>query len=127
MTDTGHHLSAVDIGVPPKVCHIVGITRVADGLSIDSELYDEGGNLVATIKNNEYRAIIGDSSYIEKDGNLSTLKVIGRTTWFRLWTTDHEMLFLKFSNPSTIIATGTWACPGHRPLIVTEAGQLAEA
>ena len=91
-----------------------------EGLEITSQLYSDDGNLLATMKDNEYRAISGDSLYIEKDGNLSTLIVMGRTTWFRLWTTDSELLYIKFLNASTVQIRGQFSCPGYQSLIISD-------
>jgi hypothetical protein len=120
MPDTSKHLSVIQIGE----CHSLEINRKGEDLSIDSELYNDDGNLIATIKNNEYRVIIGDSSYIEKNGNLSTLIVMGRTTWFRLWTADKEILRVKFLNASTFQARGVFACPGHNTVTLTDSGEI---
>jgi hypothetical protein len=117
-------ITALEIGQPPNLCDILSLERTESNLSIISNLYDSSGALVAQTYNNNFHAIIGDSSYIERHGDLSRLTVVGRTTWFRLWTTDHELLDINYLNPTTIKVRGTFSCPGHAPITFDDSGQL---
>jgi hypothetical protein len=117
-------ITALEIGRPPNLCDILSLERNGSSISVISNLYDRSGALVAQTYNNEFHAIVGDSSYIERHGDLSRLTVLGRTTWFRLWTTDHELLDISYVNPTTIKVRGTFSCPGHAPITFDESGQL---
>lgn len=93
-------------------CKVVTVDPKADGLRINADLYDESGNLVATIKDNTFHALSGPHSSVERQGDLSTLVVrdgIG-----------NELLYVKYLNPNTVRIRGVFGCPGHIPVRVRD-------
>lgn len=97
---------------PVKIGSCAPITIFKDNnkIYINGEIRNLENKLIGTLNNNEFRAIVGDASYIERDGELSTLVVYERMVWLRLLTFDKEILRIRYDNVNTISASGSFTC-----------------
>lgn len=86
-------------------CKVLTIEKSDKGLSIDTDLFDTNGKLIATIKNNEFHALSGARASVERDHDLS--KVIIKNG------EGQEILNVHYINKSTVRVRGVFGCPGH--------------
>jgi len=86
-------------------CTVLTLSRDERGISIDADLFDQGGRLIATIDDNRYSALTGSRYHVERDNDLT--KVIVKNA------DDKEVLFVHYLNRSTVRVRGVFGCPGH--------------
>ena len=115
---------AIEIGKDPNACQVLTMERTPVGIAVGAELYGEKGQLIARIRNGEFHAISGEHSYVERQGDLSTLIVKSRMTRFLFLTIEKEILYVRYLNPTTIQARGIFGCPGHKPVAFTNYGTI---
>ncbi len=104
-------ITAIKIGS----CDVLTMEKTQTGINVGAELYDADGRLIARIANNEFHAISGAHSHVERQNNLSTLIVKDAD--------DAELLYVHYLNPTTVRARGVFGCPGHAPVAFTNGGQ----
>jgi hypothetical protein len=92
-------------------CPVLTISRDSSGVSVSADLFDDGGRLIATIKNNEFHAISGTSTRVERDHDLSKLVIMQG---------QQELLFVNYLNKSTVRVRGVFGCPGHHTVPVRD-------
>jgi hypothetical protein len=97
-------------------CPVLTINRDATGISVTADLFDDTGHLVASIKNNEFHALSGATSKIERDHDLSKLIVMAEGS--------REILFVHYMNKSTVRVRGVFGCPGHATIEVKDNAPL---
>jgi hypothetical protein len=93
-------------------CDVVSMKRTSQGVSVDADLYDGDGKLIARIRNKEIKALSGEKSSVERGGDLSTLIIKDET--------GRETLFMRYLNTTTIRVRGIFGCPGHKTVIVKD-------
>jgi hypothetical protein len=89
---------------------VVSIQRTDDGISIDASIFGADGSAIATIKNNNFQAIVGND-LIADQPDLSSLEVHRG---------KRELLYVRFLNPNAILIRGFFASPGLMPVEATE-------
>ena len=88
------------------------IFNVTDyGLSIDVDVFDQNGYLSARIRNNEFHAVEGQHSYIDRP-NRSVLNIHDKQ--------GGNLLSINFLNRNSIRVTGRFACKGLPPVIIDD-------
>ena len=105
-------ITAIEIGR----CSVLTMERTATGINVGAELYGANGQLIARIVNNEFHAISGANSRIERQNDLSTLVVKDGK--------GIELLYVRYLNRTTIRARGIFGCPDHQPVAFTDEGQV---
>lgn len=91
-------------------CDVIAMERTAMGVSIDADLYDEAGGLIARVRNKEIHALSGENSSVSRGNDLSTLIVKDGD--------GREILNLHYVNENTLVAEGVFGCPGHKLVVV---------
>lgn len=112
-------VTAIQIGKAPNSCDVLTLESTPRGVEVGATLYDEHENLIARIADNEFHALNGSHSHIERQHDLGTLIVKDGS--------GNELLYIRFLNPTTIRARGTFGCPGHRLVTFTDTGQIPGA
>jgi hypothetical protein len=100
--------TAIQIGA----CQTISMERTPLGISVDADVYDELGRLIAQIRNNEIMALKGDN-YSPKqfrDGSSLTIKDAH----------GQEVFNVLYINPSTVRVRGVFGCPGHKTIAVKD-------
>lgn len=97
-------------------CRLVFIKPENGGLSVTANLFDAAGNLIASIKNNEFHALSGSRASVERDHDLSKLIVKDGA--------GAEILFVQYVNKRTVHVRGIFACPGHTPVHIRDGEPL---
>ena len=86
--------------------------RTDKGISVDADVYDVGGKLVARIAGTDFHVITGENASIDRDHDLSTLTVRdGR---------GDELFYAKYMNPTTIRFRGVFACHDHAAVVIKD-------
>lgn len=93
-------------------CPVLSLTRTADAIGLDAQLYDADGNLIATVTNDALSVLTGQNVTMSRKGDLSTLVVSDGS--------GKELLYVRFVNPTTVVARGVFGCPGHALVRVTD-------
>jgi hypothetical protein len=93
-------------------CKLLAIHRDEGGLSVTANLFDANGRLTAVIKNNEFRALLGDGSHIERGHDLAQISVIDKT--------GKEILYVRYLNKASVRVRGQFGCPGHSVIPVKD-------
>lgn len=86
-------------------CKVLTIHRDDSGLSINADLFDSEGRLIASIKNNQFHALSGQHSRVERGHDLTNVKVTDGS--------GREILFVRYLNRSAVRVRGIFGCPGH--------------
>ena len=93
-------------------CAVLSITKATNGVSVAADLFDARGRLIANIKNNEFHALSGDHSRVERDHDLSKLIVLDGN--------GAEILYVHYMNRSTVRVRGVFGCPGYSMLTIKD-------
>jgi hypothetical protein len=99
-------ITALQVGT----CPVLSIERTPRGVSVDADLYDIHGKMVATLRDGQFHVLTGDDVKIGRNGDLSTLVVSDGA--------GEELLYVRYLNPTTVIARGVFGCSGHSPVRV---------
>lgn len=94
-------------------CPVVAFKKTGDHLVPDISLYDEAGRLISRIRDGKIDGINSQEIKIDRDGDLSSLRVIYRAT-------GKEILFVHYLNLNTVRVRGMFGCPGHRVIQITD-------
>jgi hypothetical protein len=86
-------------------CRVFWVNRGPQGLLISADLFDASGNLIATIRNNDFHAMIGESASIDRKHDLTQLTVKDSE--------QQEILYVRYLNKDTVRVRGVFGCPGH--------------
>lgn len=111
-------MTLIKMGTEPDVCNAFAIERTTGGIQIEARIFDRTGKkLVATISKNElgkneFRALEGGSSHIDRNGDLSTLIVRDGD--------GNELAYVRYMNPTTIHARGIFGFAGYTPIPVRD-------
>lgn len=108
-------VNAIQVGK----CPVLAFERTADGVSPIVDLYDAAGRHIADIHRGEFHALSGDTHFVDRRGDLSTLAITDRS-WATLLSHGRalELLYVRYLNPTTVQARGIFGCPGHAPVVV---------
>jgi len=109
-------ITAIEIGADPNTCKVLTMERTAIGIDVSAELYGATGQYIARISGGEFHEISGEHSYVERQGDLSTLVVKDGS--------GKELLYVRYLNPTTVRARGVFGCPGHTPVAFTDDGAV---
>jgi hypothetical protein len=83
-------ITAMTVGT----CKSLSMERDALGISIDADLYDANGKLIARVVKGQIRALTGENVQLRRNGDLTTMIVSdGRGA---------ELLYLRYLNPTTL-------------------------
>lgn len=111
--------SAVQFAEPVEVpllkvgsCHVLTINRETSGILVTADLFDARGRLVAALKNNEFHALSGERSRVERDHSLSKLIIQNAD--------GAEILYVDYMNKSTVRVRGIFGCPGHSLIAIKD-------
>jgi hypothetical protein len=104
--------SAIQFAEPTEVnllkigaCPVLSIKKDASGIAIAANVFDASGRLIAKIENNEFHALIGAQSHIERYHSLNKLGVIAAA--------GATLLYVEYLNKETVRIRGLFGCPGH--------------
>lgn len=92
-------------------CDVLSFERKPEGISVDADLYNASGRLVARIANNRIDVLTGNNVRLTR-GDLSTLLLKDEG--------GDELLYVRFMNPATVKVRGMFGCPGHLPIRVKD-------
>jgi hypothetical protein len=95
-------------------CRALIVKHDDSGLTINTDLFDNNGNLVAVIKNDELHALPWSGAYLEHRNDLSTLVIMKRD--------PEELLNVRYLNRRTVRIRGQFGCPGH-PVVPVKDGE----
>jgi hypothetical protein len=87
-------------------CRALTIKKDDKGLSVEAQLFDASGKLIATIGNNEFHALSGENVHVSRDHDLSRLIVVDGK--------GNEILFVQYVNKSSVRVRGVFSCPGYQ-------------
>jgi hypothetical protein len=96
---------------------VLTISRDDKGVSIAADLFDAEGRHLAAIQNNEFHAINGADTWIDRENDLSKLIVMAGD--------PREILFVHYLNKSTVRVRGVFSYPGHMTVAIRDNGVVA--
>jgi hypothetical protein len=97
-------------------CKVFWVTRDHDDIKINAKLYDEGGNLIAAVKDNVFRGFQGEQTTLDQNHDLTQLTVKERGRG--------EIFYVRYLNSNTVRFRGIFGCPNHRTVHVTDNSPL---
>jgi hypothetical protein len=106
-------ITAIQIGN----CPVLSMQRKSDKISVAVNLYDVNGRLIASTNDGAIHAITGENVQVRRDGDLSTIIIENGS--------GKELLYVKYLNPTTVMARGIFGCPGFKPVTVKEGQPIA--
>jgi hypothetical protein len=84
------------------------------GITVDADLYDDKGNLIARVDENQIHVLTGENVQMSRAGSLNSLIVTDGA--------GKQLLNFRYLNFSAIEVTGEFGCPGHALVSLTEHG-----
>jgi hypothetical protein len=100
-------VTAIEIGT----CDVLSMERTSEGIFVNADLFD-GTENPTRIRKNEIFALNGENYSARKTRDFSTLTIKNNR--------GQELLYVRYINPSTLRARGTFSCTGHRPVVVKD-------
>ena len=93
-------------------CTSMTMTRDGDKLKFDADVFDNIGDLLFRIRENEFHLVSGHYSYRDRSADRSTIVVFDSK--------GAESLYLHYLNPNTIRVRGRLACDDGTAAVITD-------
>lgn len=93
-------------------CSVLWVTKATDSLAINADLYDSAGKLVARMRDNNFTAVEGEHSTIDRNGDLTQFVVKSGA--------GIELLHVEFLNRNTVRFRGRFGCTDHAPVVISD-------
>ena len=91
------------------------VERTSDGMLVSATIRDPSYNIVATIKQNVFRAE-SNSNYQAKSPDSQTLYILDGQ--------DHVVLFIQYLNPFAMKVLGQFYYRGYKPIVIEDDKQI---
>jgi hypothetical protein len=99
------------VGLEIGDCNVISMTRHDSFVSVDANIFEPHGTLVARISSGEFRLMPYMYSYADRPDR-STIIVYDRR--------GNELFYIRYLNPQMIKIRGTFACEHEYPVVVTD-------
>jgi len=93
-------------------CPVATMEQTAAGIAVTASMYNSSGKLIVRIADGVMHIMTNGITRATRNGDLSTLIVTDDSR--------NELLYIRYLNPTTLRIKGTFGCPGHALVQITD-------